>query len=105
MSDINKSRRVFLRTAALGVAAVPLARFATHSPQARAEMEKAEDGHALDYVNDGADSDHDKYEDGQRCDNCAFWAGEESDGWGKCNHPEFSNVLVKDKGWCNQYAG
>lgn len=104
MSKVNESRRVFLRTAALGVAAIPLAKFATHAPQARAEMPKAEDGHALDYVNDGADSDHEKYHEGRQCDGCAFWAGEESDGWGKCRHPQFSDVLVKAEGWCNTWV-
>ncbi|KPQ30516.1 MAG: High potential iron-sulfur protein [Marinobacter excellens HL-55] len=104
MSDFKKSRRVFLRTAALGVVAVPLARVATHVPAARAEKPKAEDGHALDYVNNGADSGHDKYQDGNKCSNCAFWAGEESGGWGGCRHPQFANVLVNAEGWCNTYV-
>jgi len=104
MSEFNESRRVFLRTAALGVAAVPMAKMAFHSPEAKAEMPKAEDGHALDYVNDAADSDHDRYEEGQQCDNCAFWAGEKKDGWGGCHHPDFQNVLVAAEGWCNVYA-
>lgn len=43
MSDFNKSRRVFLRTAALGVVAVPLAKAVTHVPAAHAEKPKAED--------------------------------------------------------------
>ncbi|MDX5336579.1 MAG: high-potential iron-sulfur protein [Marinobacter sp.] len=104
MSDFNKSRRVFLRTAALGVAAVPLARVATHVPAARAEKPRAEDGHALDYVNDGSTSDHEKYQDGNKCSNCAFWAGEESGGWGGCRHPQFSDVLVNADGWCNTWV-
>lgn len=105
MSEHNPSRRVFLRTAALGLAAVPLARFATHSNTARAQdLPKAEDGHALDYVNKASDTDHDKYKEGQNCESCAFWAGEEADGWGKCRHPEFTDVLVNAEGWCNTYA-
>ncbi|MFO8142347.1 MAG: high-potential iron-sulfur protein [Marinobacter sp.] len=104
MSDFSKSRRVFLRTAALGVIAVPLAKVATHVPVAHAQKPKAEDGHALDYVNNGADSDHDKYQEGNKCSNCAFWAGEESDGWGGCRHPQFSSVLVNTEGWCNTYV-
>lgn len=105
MNDHNPSRRVFLRTAALGLAAVPLARFATHSNKAQAQdMSKAEDGHALDYVNDASDSAHEKYQSGQKCESCVFWAGEEADGWGKCRHPKFSDVLVNAEGWCNTYA-
>lgn len=106
MNDHNPSRRVFLRTAALGVAAIPLARFATHSDKAQAQddLPKAEDGHALDYVNNASDSNHEKYQSGQKCESCAFWAGEEADGWGKCRHPEFSDVLVNAQGWCNAYA-
>ncbi|MBE0487034.1 high-potential iron-sulfur protein [Marinobacter sp.] len=104
MSDFNKSRRVFLRTAALGVVAVPLAKVATHVPTAHAEKPKAKDGHALDYVNNGPDSAHAKFQEGHKCANCVFWAGEVSDGWGGCNHPQFSNVLVSAEGWCNTYV-
>lgn len=104
MSDVDKSRRVFLRTAALGVAAIPLARFATQSPAAYAAMPKAEDGHALDYVNDATTSGHSKYQQGQKCEGCAFWGGEESNGWGKCRHPQFSDVLVNANGWCNTWV-
>ncbi|WP_339798699.1 high-potential iron-sulfur protein [uncultured Marinobacter sp.] len=104
MSDTKQSRRVFLRTAALGVAALPLARFATHSPTAHASKPKAEDGHALDYLNNGADSNHEKHKDGQMCQNCVFWTGEVEDGWGNCQHPQFANVLVNAEGWCNTYV-
>jgi len=104
MSEFDKSRRVFLRTAAMGAAAIPMAKLATHSPEAKAGKSKAEDGHALDYVNDASDSDHSAYSDGEQCDNCAFWSGEEENGWGGCQHPDFSDVLVNAEGWCNVYA-
>lgn len=104
MSDFNKSRRVFLRTAALGVVAVPLAKAVTHVPAAHAEKPKAEDGHALDYVNNGSDSTHDRYQEGNKCDNCAFWSGEVADGWGGCRHPQFNSVLVNAEGWCNTWV-
>ncbi|MFW5824638.1 MAG: high-potential iron-sulfur protein [Marinobacter sp.] len=105
MREHNSSRRVFLRTAALGLAAIPLARLSTYSGMAHAkDLPKAEDGHALDYVNDASDADHKKYKKGQKCESCAFWAGEEADGWGKCRHPKFSDVLVNAEGWCNIYA-
>ena len=99
----DKGRRRFLKTGAMAVAALPLATL-VHQGRVHA-MPQAEDGHAHDYVNDGADAEHDAYEEGQRCDNCAFWGGEEDNGWGSCMHPDFSDVLVKDKGWCSVWAG
>lgn len=104
MSDVNKSRRVFLRTAALGVAAVPLARFATHAPAAHAAKPHAKDGHALNYVNDASTTDHPRHQEGSKCSNCVFWAGENSGGWGTCRHPQFADVQVNQNGWCNSYA-
>mgnify|MGYP006272675873 CR=1 FL=1 len=102
MSEINKSRRVFLRTAALGAAAVPMARFAV--PTAHAAKPKAEDGHALDYVNDASTSSHARHQDGQQCQNCVFWAKDAKDGWGTCRHPQFASVQVNANGWCSSYA-
>ncbi len=99
----DNGRRKFLKTGAMAVAALPLATL-IHQGKVQA-MPRAEDGHALDYVNDGADSDHPDFEEDQRCDNCTFWAGEEENGWGGCHHPEFADVLVKDKGWCSAWAG
>lgn len=99
----DEGRRRFLRTSVMAVAALPLSTL-VHQRRVQA-MPKAEDGHALDYVNDAADADHANYEEGQRCDNCAFWAGEESDGWGTCHHPQFSGVMVNSEGWCSAYAG
>ena len=104
MSEINKSRRVFLRTAALGAAAVPLARFAMHSPGALAAKPHAEDGHALNYVNNASTSTNARYQEGQQCQNCVFWGGENADGWGACRHPQFADVQVNQNGWCNSYA-
>ena len=104
MSEINKSRRVFLRAAAMGVVAVPFAKVALHTPMAHASLPQAADGHALDYVNNGTDSSHARYQAGQKCDGCVFWAGEEADGWGKCRHPSFANVLVNAEGWCSVFV-
>ncbi len=102
--ETDQSRRKFLKGSAAAVAAIPLATLVTHR---RAEAKaKAEDGHAHDYVNDAADAAaHDAYEEGARCDNCAFWAGEQEDGWGGCHHPDFSDVLVRAEGWCDVWAG
>lgn len=105
MSDrSDNSRRRFLKGSAAVVAAIPLATLVQHR-RAFAKAE-AEEGHAKDYVHDAADAaDHDKYKEDSRCENCAFWAGEEADGWGGCHHPDFSDVLVNADGWCSAWAG
>lgn len=100
----DKSRRKFLKTGAVAVATISVATLATEK-KAFAQT-KAEDGHAHDYVNDAANAQgHDKFQEGANCENCAFWAGEEEDGWGGCHHPDFSGVLVNSNGWCSQWAG
>lgn len=105
-NDVSKSRRLFLRGAVLSAAIVPVAGLGLKvSDKAFAQdLPQAEDGHALDYVNNAADSDHQAYEEGQQCQNCVFWAGESEDGWGRCNHPQFSDVLVNAEGWCNAFV-
>ncbi len=100
----DNSRRKFLKGSAAVVAAIPLSTLVAHK-QAFAKAE-AEEGHAHDYVHDAADaSDHEAFQDDARCDNCAFWAGEEADGWGGCHHPDFRDVLVRAEGWCSVWAG
>ena len=101
----DPDRRRFLRRAAVTIATIPVASLVLH-PQRRALADKpeAEDGHAHHYVNDAADADHDNYEEGELCENCAFWAGEERNGWGGCHHPDFQDVLVNADGWCSVYA-
>ncbi|WP_018865309.1 MULTISPECIES: high-potential iron-sulfur protein [Thioalkalivibrio] len=104
MSDQpNANRRAFLRRASVAVAAIPLASLTTFG--VAYAKPKAEDGHAHDYVNDAADAaDHDAYEDGAICENCAFWAGEEENGWGGCHHQAFQDVLVNAEGWCDAHV-
>lgn len=98
-------RRRFLRNVAVTLATIPVASLVLHPHrQARADKPRAEDGHAHDYVNDAADADHPAFEEGQRCDNCAFWAGEQENGWGGCHHPDFQGVLVKADGWSSVYV-
>jgi len=103
MSDHpNAGRRAFLRRASVALAAIPVVGLGTFST-AHA-MEKAEDGHAHDYVNNAADAaGHDAYEEGAICENCAFWAGEEQNGWGGCHHQAFQGVLVNAEGWCDAH--
>ena len=102
----NPGRRRFLRRTAVTLAALPVAGivFQPHR-QARADRPRAEDGHAHDYVNHAADaSDHPEFQEGNICENCAFWSGEVENGWGGCHHPDFADVLVNANGWCDAYA-
>ena len=105
MSDsTNHGRRRFLAGSAAVVASIPVAAL-VHQRRAVA-AERAEEGHAHDYVHDAADAaDHPDYEEGERCDNCAFWAGEQDNGWGGCHHPDFQDVLVRAGGWCYEWVG
>jgi hypothetical protein len=97
------ARRAFLRKIAAFGAAAPFAGVTLATP-AFAQEEQAEDGHALDYVNDYNDAtDHARFREGSQCSNCAFWQGGD-DEWGGCQHPQFREVLVNAKGWCNAYA-
>ncbi|WP_018934641.1 high-potential iron-sulfur protein [Thioalkalivibrio sp. ALJ24] len=107
MSDKhNADRRAFLRRASAAVAAIPVVSL-VGTQSLHAADEKAEDGHAHDYVNDSADAaDHPQYEDGARCDNCAFWDAnvDAPDGYGGCFHQAFQNVLVAEGGWCDAHV-
>lgn len=98
----NPERRAFLRRAAGIAATLPVAGLAAQAARAQDE-ERAEDGHAQNYVTNAADADHPRYEDGQVCSGCVFWNGDDAE-WGACRHPQFRNVLVAANGWCSAYA-
>ena len=98
------ARRVFLRRIAAFGAAVPLAGLGLTAAGPALAQEQAEDGHALDYVNDYTEAtDHARYREGSQCANCVFWQGGD-DEWGGCQHPQFREVQVNANGWCNAYA-
>jgi len=98
------ARRAFLRRIAAFGAAVPLTGLGLTAAGPALAQEQAEDGHALDYVNDYTEAtDHARYREGSQCANCVFWQGGD-DEWGGCQHPQFREVQVNAKGWCNAYA-
>ncbi|MFW6379823.1 MAG: high-potential iron-sulfur protein [Halorhodospira sp.] len=109
-NPIDDGRRKFLKTGAMAVASIPLATLMTHGtamanvPDDAEDLPQAEDDHAHDYVNDHNDTDHSRYQDGQRCDTCQFWVESVDGDWGYCEHPSFSDVLVNANGWCSVYA-
>jgi len=100
----DRARRAFLKgIAAFGVAA-PVAGIVMTSAGPAAAQDRAEDGHALDYVNDATGGvDHPRFRDGSLCSNCTFWQGDDAE-WGGCQHPQFRNVEVNANGWCSAYA-
>lgn len=98
----NIKRRNFLRQASAAVAAIPVVSVVGMSG-ARASAPLAEDGHALNYVNNAADTDHPQHEAGQMCQNCAFWGGGDAE-QGQCYHAEFQGVHVSANGWCTGFV-
>ncbi|RLK50525.1 secreted protein [Alkalispirillum mobile] len=104
--DIDTKRRSFLKTTALGVAAVPFAGAMLQSQVARADMPRLEEdddiAQSLDYVHDAADaSDHAQYQDGSTCANCSLWQGGDEQ-WGGCDIIPGHNVNAD--GWCNAWV-
>ena len=107
MTDRLRTRRSMLKAAGIIATGAPLAILAGYGTRAAKADDRphAEDGHALDYVNDAADAaGHDRYTEGARCQDCAFWAGHVDGSWGGCNHPNLSDVLVNQDGWCEAFA-
>ncbi|MCP1675351.1 hypothetical protein J2T57_002499 [Natronocella acetinitrilica] len=101
----SETRRRFLKTTALGVAAAPFASIVVHNRSALADMERLsesdEAAQAVAYVHDAADADDPAYEEGQICGNCALYS-DQGDGWGGCS--VFPDKLVAEEGWCNVWA-
>lgn len=99
----NQSRRDFMRTGVLGLAALPLGAgilsqtaFAETLPRLDPTASNAK---ALNYVEVASEaSDHPAYEDGQNCANCMFYT-EENKG---CQL--FPQHSVEPKGWCQSWT-
>lgn len=99
----NQSRRHFLRSSALGLAALPLGvgilsrtAFAQSLPRLDPAAPSAQ---ALNYVENASDaSDHPAFESGERCDNCMFY---NQDTQGCQLFPENS---VAPAGWCQSWV-
>lgn len=100
-TKLDTARRAFLRSAIGTAAILPLAGLAAR--QAAAQDAQAEDGHALNYVNDHTTADHPRYREGQQCSQCVFWQGGDAE-WGPCQHPQFRDVQVNAEGWCSGFA-
>lgn len=105
MHDLSdKARRAFLRNVAAYGAIAPIAGITMTAAGPALAQERAEDGHAQNYVSDATGGvDHPRYRDGSHCSNCTFWQGGDAE-WGGCQHPAFRGVEVNTNGWCQAYA-
>jgi len=100
-----ESRRRFLRAAAVGGIALPIAGLLGRSA-AGADKPKLDPGSsqakALQYVQEASQaSDKPGYKDGAICGNCLQWTGGDA-AWGGCNI--FRGKRVKRSGWCSAWA-
>jgi len=100
----DQARRAFLRRMAALGAAAPLTGLALTGAGPAAAQDRAEEGHAQNYVHDATGGvDHARYRDGSLCQDCAFWRGDDAE-WGACAHPQFRDVLVNANGWCANWV-
>ena len=107
-SPDTESRRRFLKLAATGAVAAPIA--ATLLPRfARADdlphlAESDPTAMALGYKEDATKVDKAKfavYKPGSMCENCKFWTGKAGDAYGPCSL--FPGKATAAKGWCSGY--
>ena len=106
-----KTRREFLKAAAVGAAVLPAASAAVRSAPAAASegMPKLalDDAAAmaLGYVHDVADVDtarFPRFEEGQVCSNCRLISGDADAEWRPCSI--FPGKLVANGGWCSAWV-
>lgn len=101
-SQHQANRRRFLRQASAALAAIPVVSLVGMPSVSAAE--RAEDGHAHEYVRNAADATgHEGYTEGAKCGKCAFWGGNDAE-WGQCFHPDFQGVQVNAQGWCDEFV-
>jgi High potential iron-sulfur protein len=101
------ARRRFLKLAAAGIGAAPLAMLAI-GRRARAQQKVSEDdelARELGYRQDASTVDASKwplYEKGHVCAKCQQFHGRQGDEWGPCDI--FGGKLVRSKGWCSEWV-
>ncbi|MCC5870087.1 MAG: high-potential iron-sulfur protein [Gammaproteobacteria bacterium] len=105
-----KTRRDFLKAAAIGAAVIPAGSAALRSaPAAADELPRLSlddpAAVALGYVHDVADVDTSRfprYEEGQLCSNCNLISGDADASWRPCSI--FPGKLVANDGWCSAWV-
>ncbi|WP_177169860.1 high-potential iron-sulfur protein [Ectothiorhodospira marina] len=106
MKQADLKRRNFLKLAASGVMAAPMAGLvSTVSAEDDALphlKEDSADAQALNYRHDATQVDHADHEEGQQCGNCLLYTDPDAQEWGPC--AVFPNHLVSEGGWCTAYV-
>lgn len=102
----NLHRRRFMRGAAAGVIAMPIAGLLGARTADAADLPKLDPANAqasaLKYVHDAAEaSANPAFQEGSNCANCIQWTGGDSE-WGGCNI--FPGKAVHRDGWCTAWA-
>lgn len=105
-----KTRREFLKVAAIGAAVIPAGSAVLRSaPAAADELPRLSlddpAAVALGYVHDVADVDKSRFprfEEGQLCSNCNLISGDAGADWRPCSI--FPGKLVANDGWCSAWV-
>lgn len=108
MSDHARdaSRRRFLKTTVLGLAALPLASLPFQG-KARADEElppldeESATAQAVSYVHDADADAPEERQEGHYCNNCALY-NEVNEEWGRC--AIFPGTVVAAEGWCSAWT-
>jgi High potential iron-sulfur protein len=108
MSDSRFDRRTLLKSALVGLAALPaagLVRDAAAQGSAPHLDEKDSLAVSMGYVHDYKKLDPNKvpqFKPGSKCSNCVQLTGKEGDAWRPCNL--FPGKLVAAEGWCKVWV-
>lgn len=109
MSDhpARPSRRAFLRMAAMGTAAIPIAAVVLPRSVRAQDLPHLDPSEptakALHYTHDAETArDNPAYKEGSKCANCQFYTGKDGDEWGPCML--FPGKSVHRDGWCASWA-
>lgn len=107
--DHDASRRRFLRTGLMAVAAVPVGSLLAGAPRtARAAKDLPKlsmtnpTAKALNYHKDATQVEAGLRQEGAFCHNCQLYTGNRDAEWGTC--AVFPGKLVHADGWCSSWA-
>lgn len=107
MSETSNSRRKFLRTLAIGAAALPLARLPLARAAGLPHLSPTDPAaKAMGYTDDASKltaATESLYKKGDDCANCALYqSAQESGGYAPC--AVFPGKDVHAKGWCRAHS-
>ena len=96
------SRRRFVKSAGAATVAIGFGTTAIGAEELPRVDENDPQAKALNYVHDAGTVDAAKRASTNYCNNCALYAGDESDDWAGCSI--FPGKAVAGKGWCSVWA-